>query len=103
MRQFFKDNNPYALEEIARRLLEANSRGLWNTDNDTLQDLQNVYLDLESVLEDLSGDGEYQGGSIDIFTSSDISSWNSNMANASDIVSRVKKNQIKPENTDNKS
>ena len=91
MRQFFKDNNPYALEEIARRLLEANSRGLWNTDENTLQDLQNVYLDLESSLEDLSGDGEYQGSSIDIFTASDVSAWNSNISNASEIVSKVKK------------
>ena len=30
VREFIEDNNPDALRDIARRLLEANERGLWN-------------------------------------------------------------------------
>ena len=70
-RRFFAENNPYALEEMSRRLLEANSRGLWDTDSGTLEALQETYLELESVLEEGSGDGEYQGGCIDEYLPSD--------------------------------
>ncbi|MBO4798589.1 MAG: cobaltochelatase subunit CobN, partial [Candidatus Methanomethylophilaceae archaeon] len=36
MRRFFEENNPYAMEEMSRRLLEAYSRGLWNPGGDAL-------------------------------------------------------------------
>ncbi|MDD1727547.1 MAG: cobaltochelatase subunit CobN, partial [Methanospirillum sp.] len=77
MRQFFEDNNPYALEEIARRLLEAEQRGLWEADEQTLEDLKNNYLEIESWLEDEVGEGDHQGGSVDIMTADDIEGWGS--------------------------
>lgn len=77
MRKFFEENNPYALEEIARRLLEAEQRGLWDADEQTLNDLKNNYLEIESWLEDDVGEGDHQGGSVDIMTPDDIEEWGS--------------------------
>ncbi|MDD1728755.1 MAG: cobaltochelatase subunit CobN, partial [Methanospirillum sp.] len=75
MRQFFEENNPYALEEIARRLLEAEQRGLWNADQDVLESLKNNYLQIESWMEEKIGEGDYQGGSVDIYTRNDVEIW----------------------------
>ena len=75
MRQFFEKNNPYALEEIARRLLEAESRGLWNADPDMLEALKRTYLEIEGWMEDRSGDGEFQGGAVDIMSIEDVPDW----------------------------
>jgi len=79
MRQFFEENNPYALEEIARRLLEAESRGLWDADPEVLDALRNTYLEIEGWMEDLAGDGEFQGGSVDIMGIEDVPDWNEKM------------------------
>ena len=75
MRKFFEDNNPYAIEEISRRLLEANSRGLWEPDEQLLDELRSSYLEIESWLEDLAGEGEFQGGSVDVVTAAEIEGW----------------------------
>ena len=64
LRRFFEENNPHALEEIARRLLEAEQRGLWDADEEVLENLKNHYLDIESWMEDQIGEGGYQGGSV---------------------------------------
>ena len=86
MRQFFQDNNPYALEEIARRMLEANQRGLWEADPETLEKLRENYVEIESWMEELAGEGEYQGGSIDILTSEEVDGWSGNL---SEIMEKV--------------
>ena len=79
MRKFFEENNPWALEEIGRRLLEAHQRGLWDADPEVLEGLKNAYLEIESWLEEKMGDveGDFQGGSVDILTSEDVESWDS--------------------------
>ncbi|WP_449245025.1 magnesium chelatase subunit H [Desulfobacca acetoxidans] len=86
MRQFFQENNPWALEEISRRLLEANQRGLWNTDPDILDRLKDTYLVIEGWLEDKMGDvtGDFQGGSIDILTTEDVADWGLKMKEIKD-------------------
>ena len=66
MRQFFEENNPYAIEEIARRLLEAEQRGLWDADEQVLDSLKEHYLEIESWMEDLAGEGDFQGGGVDV-------------------------------------
>lgn len=86
MREFFENNNPYAIEEISRRLLEAESRGLWNADEEVLEELRRNYLEIESWLEERAGDGEYQGGSVDIITASEVEGWGKEMA---EIMQRV--------------
>ncbi len=52
MRRWFMDNNPYAVEEIARRLLEAYKRGLWNTDESMIEQIEDVYAEIEGYLEE---------------------------------------------------
>lgn len=79
MRRFFEENNPYALEEMSRRLLEAQSRGLWNPDPKLLEELKKSYLEIESWMEELSGEGEFQGGAVDIISFEDVPDWNAKM------------------------
>jgi len=51
-RSFMRRANPWALRGIAERLLEAASRGLWESpDAKTLDQLRQVYLDMEGDLE----------------------------------------------------
>lgn len=79
MRGFFENNNPYALEEIARRLLEAEQRGLWDADKNVLEHLKNNYLEIESWMEEQAGGGDYQGGNVDVITGRDIPGWGDSM------------------------
>ena len=52
MQQFFADSNPWALNAIAERLLEAANRGLWAAPSpEILAALQQVYLQSETLLE----------------------------------------------------
>ncbi|MDR2339869.1 MAG: cobaltochelatase subunit CobN [Deltaproteobacteria bacterium] len=80
-REFFEKANPWALEEIGRRLLEAESRGLWDAEPGLLEELKEKYLALEGVLEESTEayGGELQGGSVDIVTVRDISKWKERM------------------------
>ncbi|AEH44457.1 Magnesium chelatase [Thermodesulfatator indicus DSM 15286] len=80
-RRFFKEHNPWALEEIARRLLEAESRGLWQANPEVLRRLKEAYLEVEAVLEDAMAAGEFgpQGGSVDVITSEEVASWREKM------------------------
>ncbi|MEB8344113.1 cobaltochelatase subunit CobN [Streptomyces endophyticus] len=51
-RKFLSENNPWALHGIAERLLEAESRGMWEKpDPQTLDALRQVYLEAEGDLE----------------------------------------------------
>lgn len=67
-RQFFMENNPWALEEMSRRLLEACDRGLWTPEDGLLEEIQDAYLELEGFLEEDMGDqtGEFQGSAIEV-------------------------------------
>jgi len=52
MQDFLKQSNPWALNAIAERLLEANERGLWEEPKpEVLDALRGVLLDSESLLE----------------------------------------------------
>ncbi|HWR40453.1 MAG TPA: cobaltochelatase subunit CobN [Patescibacteria group bacterium] len=77
MRQWFGENNPWALEEINRRLLEAAQRGLWQASDDVLEELKETYMEVEGWMEERMGDvtGEFQGGAIDIVTIEDVPAW----------------------------
>ncbi|RZB33081.1 MAG: cobaltochelatase CobN [Desulfobacteraceae bacterium Eth-SRB2] len=76
-RKFFEENNPWALEEMARRLLEAEKRGVWKADPEVLKELQEHYLEIEGWMEEKMGDveGDFQGGSIDVITNKDVKEW----------------------------
>lgn len=81
-RRFFEENNPYALEETARRLIEASERGLWDPAPDVRQALKEIYIEIEGWIEERAGEmeGDYQGGSIDIVTSGEVETWKQKMA-----------------------
>jgi len=77
MREFFKENNPWAMEEISRRLLEAHERGLWQADPEVLEKLKYLYLEIEGWLEEKMGEvgGDFQGGLVDVITAKEIENW----------------------------
>ena len=91
MKQFFEEKNPYAFEELTRRLLEANQRELWDADPEVLEGLKNTYLEVESWLEDEVGEGDHQGGNVDIITARDIEPWGKKI---SEMAERVDKKII---------
>ncbi|TAE58043.1 MAG: cobaltochelatase subunit CobN [Nostocales cyanobacterium] len=52
VREFIHDKNPWALRDIAERLLEANQRGLWQDVNlETLENLRNLVHEAEAEIE----------------------------------------------------
>lgn len=57
---WLRQENPYALEELTRRLLEAHSRGLWEADEKMLALVRMAALDVEGDMEESMGevDGE---------------------------------------------
>ncbi|WP_373535938.1 cobaltochelatase subunit CobN [Microcoleus sp.] len=53
---FIQENNPWALRDMAERLLEARQRGLWQSANqDTLDKLRSIALEAEAVIESHTG------------------------------------------------
>ena len=80
-RKFFEQNNPWALEEMARRLIEAVEREIWHPAPDVKEALKSIYLEIEGWIEERMGDmkGEYQGGSVDIMTKEDVAAWKRKM------------------------
>ncbi|HSW63441.1 MAG TPA: cobaltochelatase subunit CobN [Dissulfurispiraceae bacterium] len=80
-RKFFQENNPWALEEIARRLIEAVERNLWNPSPDVREALRELYVEIEGWIEERTGDikGEFQGGAIDIISKDEVEGWKKRM------------------------
>ncbi len=81
-REFFQNENPWALEEIARRLLEAEQRGLWEADPEVLAELKQIYLEIEGWLEENMGEaagGNFQGGAVDVVTAEEVETWKAAM------------------------
>lgn len=76
-RRFFEENNPWALEEMTRRLIEAAHRGIWKPSPDVDEALKVLYVDIEGWIEERMGDvwGDFQGGSIDVLTKEDVAMW----------------------------
>jgi len=76
-RKFFEENNPWALEEMARRLIEAAERDLWNPAPDVKDALKQLYVEIEGWIEEKMGDmkGDFQGGNIDIITQDEVAHW----------------------------
>jgi len=47
-----KRENPWALRKVISRLLEAEKRGYWKADKETIRKLEEEYLQLEDILEE---------------------------------------------------
>ena len=76
-REWLRATNPYALEEITRRLLEAQARGLWDAGDERLAALHAAVLETEGDMEDRMGSagGEFQGSSVDVLTRDRVEEW----------------------------
>jgi magnesium chelatase subunit H len=46
-----QQSNPEAFKNVVRRLLEAAGRGMWNTNDETLQKLKDLYSDADDLIE----------------------------------------------------
>lgn len=46
-----QSSNPEAFKNVVRRLLEANGRGMWSTDDDTLEQLRELYSEADDLVE----------------------------------------------------
>ena len=87
MREWFLENNKYAMEEIARRLLELHSRGKWTPDADILENLQMNYLTIEGDMESgLSGLGEIQAGNVEIIADDKVDLWKRNLSEIDSVI-----------------
>lgn len=89
MRRWFEEHNVWAAEEIARRLVEAAERGLWNADEEMLHALREAYGEIEGILEDALV-GDVQGGEIRIMTHEDVERWADAMKEVKDIWKRAR-------------
>lgn len=88
MRRWFEENNVYALEEIARRLIESAERGLWRADEETLKKLREVYGEIEGILEEeLSG--EVQGSAVEFLSPEEVEEWSERMKDVENALRRV--------------
>ena len=52
-RAWMEENNPHAMMEMINRLMEAYERGMWEAKPETLENLKDLYLDLEERIEEL--------------------------------------------------
>jgi cobaltochelatase CobN len=52
MQEWMKDVNPWALQRIAEKLLEAECRGMWQAKPETKAALEQLYLSVEGELEE---------------------------------------------------
>ena len=52
VQDWMKEVNPWALQRITETLLEAEKRGLWQAADETIDQLQALYLDIEGELEE---------------------------------------------------
>lgn len=52
MQEWFREVNPYALQNIIDKLLETIQRNMWNTTEEMKDRLRDAYLDIEGEIED---------------------------------------------------
>jgi cobaltochelatase CobN len=52
MRDWMKEVNPYARQNIIEKLLEAIARGMWQADSEMEDELREAYLEIEGDLEE---------------------------------------------------
>ena len=52
LRNFFLENNPWALRDIAQRFLEIVNRKMWNNcSSDVIENLKNIIINTDSIIE----------------------------------------------------
>ena len=75
--EWLSQENPYAMEEITRRLLEAASRGLWQADKEMLAAVRNAALEIEGEMEERMGEvgEEFQGSKVEALYADNVDKW----------------------------
>ena len=53
-RRWMEEANRWSVHSVSERLLEANQRGMWNTDEETLRRLRSIYMQAEGTVEEVS-------------------------------------------------
>lgn len=53
LREWIKNANPWALHSMSERLIEAAQRNMWNASDDKINELHDIYLEMESSFEGL--------------------------------------------------
>ena len=92
MRDWLLAENPYAAEEIGRRLLELQSRGKWTPSEAVLDMLRENYLALEGFLEGgITGDSEIQAGSVEIVKDDQVAIWRDRLRDIDDYLDKLTK------------
>ncbi len=87
MRQWLKEKNLYAAEEIARRMLELHQREKWKPDEQVLSRLKESYLEIEGDMEgSLESRGEIQAGEVEIVTHRDQQLWQENLRDVEEWI-----------------
>lgn len=51
-RDWIESVNKWALNNISERLIEANQRGMWQTDDDRIKELRKIYIQTEGLIEE---------------------------------------------------
>ena len=52
LKNFFLENNPWALRDIAQRFLEIINRKMWkNCSSDVIENLKNIIINTDSIIE----------------------------------------------------
>lgn len=76
-RKWLMDDNPYAMEEITRRLLEAASRDIWEADDELLAAVRDTALEIEGEMEEIMAEveEEFQGGGVGVLGKDDVEKW----------------------------
>lgn len=54
-------SNPEAFKNVVRRLLEAAGRGMWSTDDETIEKLKDLYADADDMVEQVSSTATMSG------------------------------------------
>jgi cobaltochelatase CobN len=49
---WIREHNPWAMQNISERLLEAIHRGMWNASEETVEKLRSIYMEMEGEMED---------------------------------------------------
>lgn len=53
-REWIKSVNPWAIQNMTERLLEAAQRGMWEAKEESLEKLRAIYMDIEGEMENFS-------------------------------------------------
>jgi len=90
VREWMRRVNPYALEELTRRMMEAAERGLWRPGERAWKLLLDARMEVEAVLEGVQGPG-VQGGEVRVYTPADVPAWASSMERVEEAWRRARR------------